>query len=609
MANIRNIPISLKIGSLFFFLGLILLSILFTLLIPKIEKEQYDNALSQTEKIILLSKTQMKIVTDYFKGYLSFEKNESKIQIENFLKEIKLNLLFNKNYNERDFEDKLLKLNKDFSCEINLIKSNENIFNLKNEKITEKFDFKNISYDNWHNVDNSTSLCPHYTYYLFKTTIDNYEIQMTCSSFFHDRNKNNLEESVKKIVQDGFSLSESIHKGKIYMIWINKNIKDEDLNKSLDTIDNEDNKNFCVSKLSNYRMPKSGELTIKDILNVNETSNIKHKIDDLSTLTWISNIDENESKKFVLVMSAYENDFKNDFNNPIIKILPISILALICSILFGYFLLKKWIRNIETLSNTAREVCLGRLNFRSNVKGNDDIGILGVAFDSMLDKIENNIKNLDLEVANRTEELSNSLKVKEILLQEIHHRVKNNLSLTINFIKLQKSRITDTNTKYALTNIENRIYTMALLHTKLYESENFDTINFKNYLEQLIKDIKSTFEDNQYIEIITNIDEIYLNIDYVMPCGLIINEALTNCFKYAFKENKGTINLNFKCINNSYILEIKDNGIGLGNDFKIENINSLGLNLINLIATIQLNGELNIQNLNGTYLHIKFALS
>ena len=231
-----------------------------------------------------------------------------------------------------------------------------------------------------------------------------------------------------------------------------------------------------------------------------------------------------------------------------------------------------------------------------------------MAFDSMLDKLEDNIKNLDSEVENRTIELSNSLKSKEILLKEIHHRVKNNLSLTINFIKLQKFRIQDISTKEALSNIENRIYTMALLHSKLYESQNLDSINFKNYVEQLIQDIKSTFENNDDIKIITQIDEVFLDIDCAMPCGLIINEALTNCFKYAFKEKKGVINLSFKKINNSYILEIKDDGIGLKNDFKLEEMDSLGLNLINSIATLQLNGALNIINSNGTHLSIKFDL-
>lgn len=278
------------------------------------------------------------------------------------------------------------------------------------------------------------------------------------------------------------------------------------------------------------------------------------------------------------------------------------------SILFGYFLFKRWIKNIDTLSNTARQICLGKLNLRSNIKGNDDVGILGVAFDSMLDKIEDNIKNLDFEVENRTIELSNSLKSKELLLKEIHHRVKNNLSLTINFIKLQKFRIQDLSTKEALSNIENRIYTMSLLHTKLYESKNLDSIDFKNYVEQLIEDIKSTFENNDKIKIIMNIDKVFLDIDYAMPCGLIINEALTNCFKYAFIEKNGVINLSFRLIDNSYILEIKDNGIGLKNDFNLEKMDSLGLNLINSIATIQLNGKLKIINSNGTHLSISFRL-
>lgn len=607
MANLKNIPVSLKIGSLFFLLGLILLSILFTLLIPKIEKEQYENALSQTEKMVLLTKTQMKIVANYFKEYAYLEKNESKSEITNSIEKIKTNLLLNKIYNENSLQNDLKKINKKFNCEINLLKDNKNILNLTNEKVSEKFDFRNISFNKWKNIDNTNTQCPHYTYYLFKTKIQNKEIQLTCSSYFHNNYKN-IEENVKEIVQEGITLTESIHKGKIYMMWINKNIKNEDLNKSLDTIENENNKNFCVSKISNYRMPKSGELTIKDILDVNDTSNIKHKIDNQNTLTWITNIDENENKKFVLVLSAYEEDFKNHLNNPIIKILPISILALVVSILFGYFLFKRWIKNIETLSNTARQICLGKLNFRSNVKGNDDIGILGVAFDSMLNKIENNIKNLDLEVTNRTEELSNSLKAKELLLQEIHHRVKNNLSLTINFIKLQKYKIKDENIIEALTNIENRVYTMALLHTKLYESKNLDSIDFEDYIKELVLEIKSTFEEVENINIVVDIKNIFLNIEQAIPCGLIINETVVNAFKYAFTDKKGEIKISLVKNEKEYILQIKDNGKGLNKNFNLEELSSLGLNLVNSITTIQLNGILEIKQDRGTNLIIKFPL-
>jgi two-component system, sensor histidine kinase PdtaS len=607
LANIKNIPISFKIGFSFLLFSLFLLTLLFTLLIPKIEKEQYNNALLQTEKIVSLTKYQIYLIVDYFRNYNISEKNQSKVKIINQIDQIKLKSQFNKKYIEKDLIDDLKKINKNYNCQINLVKNNQNILNLKNKEVKKTFDFKNIKYDNWENISTKDSLCPAPTYYLFKTLINENQMELTCSSNFENSYKN-IELGVKKIVQEGFSLSENIHKGKVYLMWINKKIDKNDLNKSLDTINNDNNQNYCVSKISNYRLPKSGELTIKDILDVENTKNIKHKIDNKDTLTWISKIYENEDEEFVFVLSAFEEDFKNDINSPIIKVLPISILALILSILFGYFILKKWIKNIEKLSITARQVCLGKLNFRSNIKGNDDIGILGVAFDSMLDKIENNIKTLDSKVEERTIELTNSLQSKELLLKEIHHRVKNNLALTINFIKLQKFKIKDKNIIEALSNIENRVYTMALLHTKLYESENLDSINLKIYISQLVEDIKSTFEEASNITTIISIDEIYLDIDQAMPCGLIVNEAVVNALKYAFIENKGKVEIIFRKTNIEYILEIKDNGKGLKKNFQFEQLNSLGLNLVKSIANIQLNGNLEIKQNVGTHLIIRFPL-
>lgn len=607
MANIKNIPISFKIGFSFLLISLFLLSTLFILLIPKIEKEQYNNALLQTEKMVLLTKSQIELVVDYFKEYSIFEKNQSKNEITNKIDKIKTNILLNPNYQENDLKNNIKEINNKYNCEINLIENNKNILSLKSDKINKKFDFNNIIKNTWHKIDDSKTKCPHPTYYLFKTIIRNQELQLSCSSYFSNEYKN-IEENVKKIVQEGFSLTESIHKGKIYLMWINKNIKEDDLSKSLDTINNENYENFCVSKISNYRMPKSGELTIKDILDVSNIKHIKHKIDDKNTLTWINKIYENENEKFIFVLSAFESDFKNDINNPIIKILPISILALILSILFGYFLFKKWIKDIEKLSITAKQICLGKLNFRSNIKGTDDIGILGIAFDSMLDKIEDNIKTLDSKVEDRTIELTNLLHAKELLLKEIHHRVKNNLALTINFIKLQKLKIDDKNITNALSNIENRVYTMALLHSKLYESKNLDSINFTVYISELINDIKSTFEDNLDVCIILDIEEIFLDIEQAMPCGLIINECVTNAFKYAFRNKKGILKIKFKKTTLEYILEIKDNGIGLEKDFQIEKLTSLGLNLVNSIANTQLNGKLEIKQKVGTHLIIRFPL-
>lgn len=607
MANSKNIPISFKIGFSFLLISLFLLTILFILLIPKIEKEQYNNALLQTEKMVLLTKSQIKLLVDYFKEYSILEKNQSKNEIITQIDKIKTSILLNQKYRKEDLENDLKKMNKKFNCEINLLENNKSILKLQNNKVNKTFDFEKISKNNWHNIDDSITQCPHPTYHLFKTKIKNQELQLSCSSYFNNGYKN-IEENVKKIIQEGFSLSENIHKGKIYLMWINNKIDENNLNKSLDTIENVNNENFCVSKISNYRLPKSGELTVGDILEVNDTKNIKHKIDGKNTLTWISKIEEKENSNFVFVLSALENDFKNDINSPIIKVLPISILALVLSILFGYFIFKKWIKDIEKLSNTAKQVCLGKLNFRSNIKGNDDIGILGIAFDSMLDKIEDNIKTLDTRVEDRTIELTNSLKTKELLLKEIHHRVKNNLALTINFIKLQKFKIKDKNIIDALSNIENRVYTMALLHTKLYESKNLDSIDFNTYINQLINDIKSTFEENLEVIILLDIDEIFLDVDQAMYCGLIINECVVNALKYAFIKNKGRVEIIFKKTNIEYILEIKDNGKGLKKNFKFEQLNSLGLNLVKSIANIQLNGNLEIKQNLGTHLIIRFPL-
>jgi len=607
LANSKNIPISFKIGFSFLLISLFLLTILFILLIPKIEKEQYNNALLQTEKMVLLTKSQIKLLVDYFKEYSILEKNQSKNEIITQIDKIKTSILLNQKYRKEDLENDLKKMNKKFNCEINLLENNKSILKLQNNKVNKTFDFEKISKNNWHNIDDSITQCPHPTYHLFKTKIKNQELQLSCSSYFNNGYKN-IEENVKKIIQEGFSLSENIHKGKIYLMWINNKIDENNLNKSLDTIENVNNENFCVSKISNYRLPKSGELTVGDILEVNDTKNIKHKIDGKNTLTWISKIEEKENSNFVFVLSALENDFKNDINSPIIKVLPISILALVLSILFGYFIFKKWIKDIEKLSNTAKQVCLGKLNFRSNIKGNDDIGILGIAFDSMLDKIEDNIKTLDTRVEDRTIELTNSLKTKELLLKEIHHRVKNNLALTINFIKLQKFKIKDKNIIDALSNIENRVYTMALLHTKLYESKNLDSIDFNTYINQLINDIKSTFEENLEVIILLDIDEIFLDVDQAMYCGLIINECIVNALKYAFIKNKGRVEIIFKKTNIEYILEIKDNGKGLKKNFKFEQLNSLGLNLVKSIANIQLNGNLEIKQNLGTHLIIRFPL-
>lgn len=595
MLKYKSIPLGLKIGFGFFVLGFFLLTILFILLVPKIQKEQYFNALKQTEKMVVLTKHQIRLVVEYLQEYGSFEKEKAKNEIENLLQTIQMKSQMDAKYSQRNSD--LHAITTHYNCSIKIISPKDKI-EFKNNKVNQTFDFKDLEFNTWKKIDPYDSFCPHPTFMLYKTLLQNEEIHLTCSSYFKNSYKN-IEEDVKQIVQEGFSLTHNIHQGKVYLMWLNNSIDQAELNKPIGLIDNTNNKNYCVSKISNFRFPKTGELTVKDILDVEDTKHLKHQLENKTTLTWISKIYEQDNKSFIFVLSAFEDDFKNNINSPINTILPISIAALLISILFGFVLFKRWINNIEIVSHTAREICLGKMNSRSNIKGNDDIGVLGVAFDSMLDTIEDHIKNLDSKVENRTLELSKLLESKELLLKEIHHRVKNNLSLTINFIKLQKYKIEDSTTKNILTDIENRIYTMALLHTKLYESENLDLIHLNKYISELVFDIASSYDSINEAEILLNIEDIVLNIDYALPCGLIINETVTNAFKYAFKNKKGKLTIVMQQVNDEYILKISDNGEGIPPDMDLHHAQSLGLRLVYLIATTQLNGTIEHYNDKG----------
>lgn len=597
----KNISIGLKIGLGFFILGLVLLTILFILLIPKIEKEQYNNALRQTQRMVVLTKYQIHLVVDYLQKHSHFEKEKAQNEIINILDKIKIK---SQTPNYEDKNQELESIASNYNCSIELISSTHSKY-FKNEKVNQIFPFQDIQWNQWKNIDPSDSFCPHPTFLLYKTHLHNEEVQLTCSSAFKNTYQN-IEEKVKKIVQEGFSLTHNIHKGKVYIMWINNNIEQESFEKPIHLIDNVHNKNYCVSKISNFRLPQTGELAIKEILNVEDTQYFEHQLEGKDTLTWISKIYQQNNKSFIFVLSAFEEDFKKNISNPIHTILPISILSLLISVLLGWFLVKRWIKNIEVLSQTARKICLGKTNLRSHIKGNDDIGVLGVAFDSMLDTLEENIKNLDSKVENRTMQLSKLLKTKEILLKEIHHRVKNNLALTINFIKLQKDKIDDESTVYMLTKIENRIHTMALLHTKLYESEDLNSIHLKKYITELVFNIASSFDISKNVSIECHIDDVILDIDYALPCGLIINETVTNAMKYAFTNQVGQLHIFLEQNQHEYILKISDNGIGLCHSFNLEDSKTLGLRLIYLITTTQLNGTVKYYNDKGLHFIITF---
>jgi PAS domain S-box-containing protein len=205
------------------------------------------------------------------------------------------------------------------------------------------------------------------------------------------------------------------------------------------------------------------------------------------------------------------------------------------------------------------------------------------------------------------EKIKKSLEEKNVLLQEIHHRVKNNMQIISSLLSLQSRHIDEEKTLNILNESQGRIKAMAMVHEKLYQSKNFDNINFADYIKSLIIQLESSYHmDTSLIKTNINVEDIYLDINTAIPCGLIINELISNIIKHAFKKGeKGTINANFSRIGNDYILSVKDDGIGLPLNVDIENIDTLGLKLVNALVN-QLEGTMEINRNDGTQFIIKF---
>jgi PAS domain S-box-containing protein len=202
-----------------------------------------------------------------------------------------------------------------------------------------------------------------------------------------------------------------------------------------------------------------------------------------------------------------------------------------------------------------------------------------------------------------------SLKEKETLLKEIHHRVKNNLQIVSSLLDHQTQYIKDKNVIDIFTESQNRIASMALVHEKLYQSKDLGKIDFYDYINDLVANLFQSYVENSgKITLNMNIENIQIDIDYAIPCGLIINELITNSLKYAFPEGrKGEIKILFrKTDEDLFELMIGDNGIGLPPDLDFRKTNSLGLHLVTILAENQLHGEINLNRNGGMEFQIKF---
>jgi PAS domain S-box-containing protein len=207
------------------------------------------------------------------------------------------------------------------------------------------------------------------------------------------------------------------------------------------------------------------------------------------------------------------------------------------------------------------------------------------------------------------EKIKTSLREKEALLKEIHHRVKNNLQVVTSLLGLQSRAATDEQTRKMFQESQNRIHSMALLHESLYQSNNLSMIDFPDYIRQLASHLFHSYGVRaDRIHLRTILDELYLNLDSAVPCGLIINELVSNSLKYAFPDGReGEVRIELHEHSSGQAkLVVADNGIGLRSDIDWVTARSLGLRLVRSLAE-QLGARIEVKSNTGTEVQLTFA--
>jgi two-component sensor histidine kinase len=233
------------------------------------------------------------------------------------------------------------------------------------------------------------------------------------------------------------------------------------------------------------------------------------------------------------------------------------------------------------------------------------------AHDELELKVKERTINLQRELHERMrveEALKKSLEDKNMLVKEIHHRVKNNLQVIQSLLSLQSGKVMDEKTKGYFKESESRVMSMGMIHERLYQTDGLSRINFGEYIRSLTMQLFRNYNTSgTLINLSTKVPDLYLDIETVIPCGLIINELITNACKYAFPDNSsGSLCVELiEGVDMDYTLIVRDNGVGISDEVDIYTSKSIGMQLV-VALTSQLNGSLKLIKTNGTEFRISF---
>ncbi|MCG2828483.1 histidine kinase dimerization/phosphoacceptor domain -containing protein [Methanothermobacter sp. K4] len=274
-----------------------------------------------------------------------------------------------------------------------------------------------------------------------------------------------------------------------------------------------------------------------------------------------------------------------------------------------------WNRALEEITSTGRDDALGRRmsEICSEVileaRGDDEFLIEGervvqISRFSIMPGL-GAVLVRDVTEARRYEEsLIAALRERETLIREIHHRVKNNLQIISSLLNLQKPYIRDAEDLRIFEESQTRIKSIAMIHESLYQSETLSEINMRNYISRLVTELLSTYGASGIISDIS-VDDVSLDIEVAVPVALIVSELVTNSIKYAFPDGEGRIMISFNLRGGVYLLDHRDTGQGLPEDFSSGSSDSLGMTLVRALVD-QLDGELEAFNEGGAVFRIRF---
>jgi len=250
--------------------------------------------------------------------------------------------------------------------------------------------------------------------------------------------------------------------------------------------------------------------------------------------------------------------------------------------------------NIETYLKSKSGEIIPVLLSKSIIRS-DDSRIIGIVC----------IGNDIADIKKAETKIKSSLQEKELLLREIHHRVKNNLQIISSLLNLQSEYVKDQKDLELWQENITRVKSMAIIHDELYHTPSVANINLRDYLTSFLNYIYFHYDASK-IKMNIDVEDIKLNVDTAIPCGLILNELVTNSIKHAFPgKTKGEIHTKVRSENNNIILTVKDNGIGLPDDIDFRNTETLGLKLV-VSLTYQLNGKIELNKEDGTEFTIIF---